>query len=211
MAVADISSQVLEHIKKTGSTNTYRLARELDVDREQLLGTIKQLEGREQVEVRHGVVQLLASSVGQGFVVASSSLGTVLDEDLSEKKPAGVTAAVEPPVSELLSEPQLVSVPKKNLEKTHFHRKNTRLLTAFQKENEVLKEKLAGLQSQVKKLQQQVALPSKVITRTIVKKARLPPAPAPQKLLARSKKSPNPPFHLLKNLRELKIPAFAKK
>src|SRR3989338_6618937 len=54
MVIEDVQRQVLEYLKKKGQTNTFRLARELGIDRHKLLKVIDKLREREAIELRHG-------------------------------------------------------------------------------------------------------------------------------------------------------------
>lgn len=51
--------EILEYLKKESPINTFRLARELNLDRYKLLNLIKKLEDKGAVEVLHGSVKFL--------------------------------------------------------------------------------------------------------------------------------------------------------
>lgn len=57
MVAEDVDNKVLEYIKKQGQTNTFRLARELGIDRYRILNIIKKLEEKGAVEFRSGIVK----------------------------------------------------------------------------------------------------------------------------------------------------------
>lgn len=52
-------SSLLEHIKKLGQTNTFRLSSEFGTHRDKILKTIKKLEEKKLIEFRHGIVKFL--------------------------------------------------------------------------------------------------------------------------------------------------------
>lgn len=51
--------RVLEYLKKKGQTNTFRLARDLGIDRHKILDIIKKLESKKLVELKFGTVKFL--------------------------------------------------------------------------------------------------------------------------------------------------------
>ena len=59
MSAGEVYQKILEYLKKDGPLNTFRLARNLDLDRSKLLNVIEKLEKTGAVEVQHGVVKFL--------------------------------------------------------------------------------------------------------------------------------------------------------
>jgi len=57
MVAEDVDNKVLEYLKKRGQTNTFRLARELGIDRYRILNIVKKLEEKGAVEFRSGIVK----------------------------------------------------------------------------------------------------------------------------------------------------------
>ncbi|MEK6868754.1 MAG: hypothetical protein AABX74_00865 [Nanoarchaeota archaeon] len=59
MVTEDAYSKTLGYIKKHDHINTFRLARELGIDRNKILNIIKKLEEKQAVEVKSGTVKFL--------------------------------------------------------------------------------------------------------------------------------------------------------
>mgnify|MGYP001593304984 CR=1 FL=1 len=59
MVTEDAYSKTLGYIKKHDHINTFRLARELGIDRHKILNIIKKLEEKQAVEVKSGTVKFL--------------------------------------------------------------------------------------------------------------------------------------------------------
>ncbi len=51
--------RILKHLKKQGQTNTFRLARDLGVDRHKILKIIEKLEKNQLIELKFGTVKFL--------------------------------------------------------------------------------------------------------------------------------------------------------
>ena len=207
MAAGEVYQEILEHLKKDGPFNTFRLARDLNLDRSKLLNFIEKLEKAGAVEVQHGVVKFLK------FVAEEKKV----EKPIEVKKPV-----LKPKMKEVKKRKKV----KKKLvaPKTHA-------------ENKELKEKILQLESKVEELEKKASAPSKIIKKTIVKEVPAPSISAPiphspekkkikkvkkkpkkkrdKKKVKKTKKKPKkfkfPKFTFMKNIKQLKKPEFAKK
>lgn len=203
MAAEESFRKILEHLKKKGPLNTFRLARTLDLDRSRLLNFIEKLEKAGAVEVQHGLVKFLK------FVVEEKKVSKPEEAKKTGSKP----------------KKKIVNIKKRK----KIQKKSTTL--NVQIENKELKEKILQLESKVKELRKKAAIPPKIIqqTKTIIKKIPvpfLPPSSPPPKKKKRkikrkkikkkaklkiAKKFKLPKFTFMKNIKQLKKPEFAKK
>ncbi|OIO62678.1 hypothetical protein AUJ69_02405 [Candidatus Woesearchaeota archaeon CG1_02_47_18] len=208
MAAEEVYQKILEHLKEEGPLNTFRLARNLNLDRYRLLNFIEKLEEVGAVEVQYGLVRFLKFAVEKKEVV---------------KKPAEIKKTVFKPKRKH----KVKKVKKVKETPPHF-------LQHLKAENKKLAEKLLKLESKVKELEQKPVPSPKIITKTIVKKVPVPSAPVPpspskrrkrktkpkkkaeektktKKAGKKPKKFKFPKFGFLKNIKQLKRPEFAKK
>ncbi len=125
MAIEDAGNKVLEHLKKEGERNTFRLARELRIDRHKILNIIKKLEEKGAVEFKTGKVRFLKFPK-------------------EEKK-----AKIE--VKKALSAPKIRAKSNELSAQKAKLREKTKLLGSLQYENTKLKDKLSKLEAGVKR------------------------------------------------------------
>lgn len=59
MTREEISNRILEYLKKLGPANTFKLARELAIDRNEVLTTLQDLQLRKAIEFRSGTATFL--------------------------------------------------------------------------------------------------------------------------------------------------------
>ena len=124
MVTEDVQRQVLEHLQKKGQRNTFRLARELGIDRHKLLNVIRLLHEKEAIELRHGNAIFLKFP--------------------SEEKKAKI-------VEKIPSAPKIgVKSNELSAQKSRF-REKTKLLGSLQYENKKLKDRLSELEAGIKR------------------------------------------------------------
>ena len=124
MVIEDVQKQVLEYLKKKGRTNTFRLARELGIDRHKLLKVIDKLREREAIELRHG--------------------NAIFLKFLSEERKAKI-AVKTPSAPKIRAKSNELSA-----QKSRF-REKTKLLGSLQYENKKLKDRLSELEAGIKR------------------------------------------------------------
>lgn len=125
MAIEDAGNKVLEYLKKKGQTNTFRLARELGIDRHKLLNVIKELHEKQAIELRYGNISFLKFP--------------------SKEKKARIEVKKAPSVPKIKAKSNELSAQRGKL-----HEK-TKLLGSLQYENKKLKERLSDLEGSVKR------------------------------------------------------------
>ncbi len=202
MAAGEVYQKILEHLKKDGPFNTFRLARNLNLDRSELLNFIEKLEEAGAVEVQHGRVKFLK------FVAEKKG---------EEPKPTTVEKSTPKP--------------KQKAVKKRKKAKKKPTAPKVQAENKELKEKILQLESKVEELEKKASASPKIIKKIIVKEvAPSVSAPTPlspkkrskkikkepkkkdeKKVKKKSKKFKFPKFTFMKNIKQLKKPEFAKK
>ncbi len=227
MAIEDAQNQVLGYLKKKGQSNTFRLARELGIERNIIFSIIKKLEEKKAIELKHGNARFLKFP--------------------SVKIPAKTEVKKAPSAPKIKVKSRELSAQKAKL-----HEK-IRLLGSLQYENKELKEKLSELEGSIKRrlytksrkfreqaehieklekrmgvLKQKAKVPPKVITKkivvpkvitkTIVKRViKKVPVEVIKKVYvkvkeseAKQKKFILPKFNLpgIKNIQEFKKPEF---
>ena len=127
MAIEDAQHQVLEYLKKKGQTNTFRLARELRIDRHKLLNVVKELQEKQAIELKYGNVRFLKFPK-------------------EERK-----ARIE--VKKALSAPKIKAEhkAKTSTKKIAMHQEKLKLLGSLQYENKELKDRLSELEAGIKR------------------------------------------------------------
>lgn len=180
MAVEDAESKILEYLKKEKHANTFRLARELHIDRHKLLNIIKKLEEKQAIEFKYGKVRFLKFPTKE------------------KKQPkVEVKKAPEP-------EKEVKYKPKKTIQKKAIAQRKTSVLKNLQDENRDLKGGIEKLENTVKELRKKIRVVPKVITRTIIKKVSV------RLKKEEPKKFKLPKFNLswIKNIQQLEKPEF---
>lgn len=172
--------RVLEYLEKKGQTNTFRLARDLDIDRHKILNIIKKFEDKKLVELKFGTVKFLK---------------------FPEKVKRAAKKIIE--VKKDYSKPKV----KYKLKRAMAKRKLS-ILEDLQAENKEFKERFLALEKTIKELQLKASAPPKIIRRTIVKNI-IQKVPV-EKLEAKPKKFKLPKFNLdwIKNIQRLQMPEF---
>ena len=208
MVSVDIINEILEYLKKEGPTNTFRLARDIGLERHKLLNLLEKLEKKGAIEFKHGLAIFL--------------------EFPAEEKPKPAE------IKESSPKPKKKVKPKKTKPKRKPAKPQA--WQFFQAENKQLKEKLLEVEETMKKLEKKANAVPKTITKTIIKQIPITKtvikkvsAPLPRKKKKNKRKTKKkikrdiskkkskirkfklPKFKFMKNIKQLKKPEFAKK
>lgn len=197
MVIVDARRRIVEYLKKQGPTNTFRLSRELGIDRHKLLNIVKELEEKRVIGVRHGNVKFLAE----------------------EKKVAKVKETLPKPKAKKTIQKKArdrggINLLLKNLEdKNKELREKVLGLEASIKRQLNIKnkfryqvERIEQLEKTIKELQQKANIPAKIIRKTIIKKIPI----KVKKKQPKKFKLPKLPLALPKKIKQLKIPKIKK-
>ena len=126
MVTEDAYNRVLEYLKNHDHINTFRLARELNIDRHKILNIIKKLEEKQAVEFKSGTVKFLK------FLKR-------------EEKPIKVKKTIS--TSERETEPKV----KKAAQRSVKFQEKLKALGSLQYENKKLTGKLSELEASIKR------------------------------------------------------------
>ena len=207
--VEDIQSQVLEHLKKKGQTNTFKLAGALGIDRHLLLTTINKLEDKQAVELKTGIVKFLKFPKEEKPIKVKKAVSEPKREVKHKAKKVSKSRVLENLRDEnkTLREKLLgleTSIKKQPYLKSKL-REQTELIEKLGKRIEALREK-AKVSPKI--ITRKIKVPPKIITRTkvktIIKKV-------PVRVKEReTKKFKLPEFNLpsIKNIQQLEKPEF---
>lgn len=210
MAAEEVYQKILEHLKKEGPLNTFRLARTLNLDRSKLLNFVEKMEKAGTVEVQHGLVKFLK------FVA----------EEKQVKRPV----EVEKPVPKLKKKAvkkirEKTATPKVQAENNELKEK----LRKLESKIEELEQKASAPPKIIKKtIAKEVPVPSvptltppsskkkrKKSKKKKLKKVKKKPKKKEEKkkikkAKKKSKKFKLPKFAFMKNIKTLKKPEFVK-
>ena len=226
MAIEDVQNQVLEHLKKKGQTNTFRLARELGIDRHKLLRVIDKLRERGAIELRHGNAIFLKflSEEKKAKIVeipsapkikAKHKAKTVAERSamlIEKQKLVGSLQYENKKLKEKLLEFE-ASVKRQHYTKTKKFREQDELIEKLENRIKALQEKV---ESKPKIITRKIEVP-KIIIKTIVKRVikRVPvelikkvPVRAKEKPRAKEFKLPKINLPNIKNIQRLERPEF---
>jgi len=202
--------RILKHLKKQGQTNTFRLARDLGIDRHKILKIIEKLEKKYLIEFKSGTVKFLKFPE-------------------KDKKAAKIVAVK---MAHSKQERKIVHKIKKA---THRNIK-LKVIENLQAENKMFKEKLLGLETRIKSqsyyknkvrnqnvqieqlerkikvLQQKVKSP-KIIGKVIIKKVPIKMEEATteqgnEEIKSKKFKLPKLNINWIKNIQQLRMPEF---
>ena len=149
MGSEGIIREILEYLKKEGSTNTFKMARAIGLERNKLLTVIGRLEKKEAVKLERGNVIFLKFPVAEKPVKAISprSEQKNIDSILEPKK-------IEKAVANKLA----ISKPAK-----------PRALLRLQSENKQLQRKVLQMGETMKELERKALARPKTITKTVTR------------------------------------------
>lgn len=200
MVIVDARRRIVEYLEKQGPTNTFRLSRELGIDRHKLLNIVKELEEKRAIGVRHGNVKFLKSPA-------------------EEKKVAKVKETLPKPKAKKTIQKKARDRGEINLLLRNLEDKNKELrekvlgLEASIKRQSNIKnkfryqvERIEQLEKTIKELQRKANIPPKIIRRTIIKKIPI----KVKKKQPKKFKLPKLPLALPKKIKQLKIPKITK-
>lgn|SRR3989338_4052824 len=205
--------RILKHLKNQGQTNTFRLARELGVDRYKILKIIGKLEKKQLIEFKSGTVKFLKFP--------------------EKDKKAAKIAAVEMAPSK--QERKIVH----KIKKAAHRNIKLKVIENLQAENKMFKEKLLGLETRIKSqsyyknkarnqnvqieqlerkikvLQQKVKSP-KIIEKVIIKKVpikmeNVTTDQSNEEIKSKKFKLPKLNINWIKNIQQLHVPEVLRK
>jgi len=197
MVSVDIINEILEYLKKEGPTNTFRLARDIGLERHKLLNLLEKLEKKGAIEFKHGLAIFL--------------------EFPAEEKPK--------PAEIKESSPKPKRKPAKPQAWQFFQAENKQLKEKLLEVEETMK-KLEKKANAVPKTITKTIIKQIPITKTVIKKVSAPLPRKKKKNKRKTKKKIKrdiskkkskirkfklPKFKFMKNIKQLKKPEFAKK
>ncbi len=141
MTAEESFRKILEHLKEGGPLNTFRLARNLDLDRSKLLNFIEELEQRGAVEVQHGSVRFL-KFVGEEKKAENQELKEKILQLESKVEELEKTASAPPKIIErtiVKTVPVSLSSQKKGGEKKRVRKKKKIKLKKIKKKSKKFK------------------------------------------------------------------------
>ena len=221
MVIEDVQRQVLEYLKKKGQTNTFRLARELGIDRHKLLKVIDKLREREAIELRHGNAIFLKfpSEEKKAKIVEIPSAPKIKAKTVAKRsamliekqKLVGSLQYENKKLKEKLSEFE-ASVKRQHYTKTKKFREQDELIEKLENRLKASQEK-AKIKPKI--VIRKIEVP-KIITKTIVKRIiKKVPVEVIKKVPVRVKQREAKKFKLpkinlpnIKNIQRLERPEF---
>ncbi len=208
-----ITTEVLEYLKKEGSTNTFKMARMMGLERNKLLTLIGRLEEKEAVKMERGKVIFLKFPAVQEPVL---------------KKPAKTISS--PPEQQKIKKIAIRKLAKPN-EVLLLQTENKQLQRKVVQLGETMKElerKASAVPKTITKTVTRIIIKKVPVTKTIIKKvpvtktvvrrvqAPLPVPPRPaenkvwEKLKAHSKQFKVSGSKLFENMKQLREPEFVR-
>lgn len=211
MAVENAENKILAYLKKSPPINTFKLARELGIDRHILLGIIEKLEEKQAIEIRHGNVRFLKFPKAEKPIKAKKAeIKKIMPEAkaITPKKSKALEnlQAENKSLKEKISELE-ISIKRQPYLKSKL-REQTELTEKLEKRVEALKEK-ANVPPKI--ITREIRVPQKIITRTKVKTIiKKVPVRAKEEKEAVTKKFKLPEFNIawMKNIQQLEKPEF---
>ena len=187
MVSEDDTTKIFEFLKKQGQTNTFRLARELGIDRYRILNIVKKLEEKGAVEFRSGIVKFLKFPVKEKKVVKKLKVKKAL--------PKVIRKTI---IKKVYVKPKKLKEQAERIEKLE----------------ETIKElqKKVSAQPKIKTIIKKVPVPSAPAPPSFPKKKKKKRKTKFKKKVKKElKKFKTPKFKFLKSIKQLKRPEFAKK
>lgn len=199
--------KVLEYLKKHGETNTFRLARELGINRHRILEVVRELEEKGAVGFKSGKARFLGSPV-EKKKVEEKAIKVKLP--LKPKKRKKIKRAIAERESKILENLQNENKKlKERISKLEASlKKQSGIKNKIKKQ---AKQQIEQLEERIKELQQKAKVPPKIIRKTIIKKV---PVKVKEKIKGKrevkSRKLKIPEFNItwIKNIQKLKTPNF---
>lgn len=200
MSIEDTHKRVLEHLKKISPTNTFRLARELKIDRHTLLTILEQLYKKQTVDLRSGNVKFLKfpseDKAPSEQKAKSNESPAQSDEDT---KFLGSFQSENNRLKEKLSELES-GIKKMDYTKSNKFREQAQLIVDLEKKVKALQEKAKTSKIIIREV-------PKVITKTVIKEVikKVPTEPMKKNPASTSRfKLAN----LARQIQNLEIPCF---
>lgn len=200
MALEDGVQAVLKYLREAGPTNTFRLARQLGVERGKVVCILRKLEEKEAVELKTGIAKFLKFPSEEKADRAEKALPKEKTRRITKRAAAKHKASA---TKKLHAENEMLRVRVSELE-TGYAAKSRQLRNQS--------DCIEKLETTVKALQQKAKARPKVITKTIVKKV-IQKVPVKVKEAARQGTKPKgfmPKLNLkwLRSVQQLETPKF---
>lgn len=183
------SLKILEYIKEEGPTNTFRLARELNLNRHKVLKIIKDLEAKEALEFKSGLVKFLKFPVIEKKIKKPIEIKTIKKPKRIAKRKSKVLENLQTENLKLKEKLSTLKVTIKELEQKAAQPKIIR-------------------RTIIKK----VPSPPKIIKKTIIKRIKVPVIKTIIKKVKAPKIKKLPRLKILdmKSIQQLNIPKILK-
>lgn len=166
MVSEDAATKILVYLKKQGQTNTFKLATELCIDRNQILNIIKKLEGKQAVEVKSGIVYFLKFPRKEKKVV-EKVIKKIPKPKKKVKHKKTVLETIQAENIRLKEKIlELQNLPPKIIRRT----KVEKIIQKVPVKSEKLEEQTEHIKELEEKIKELQSAPPKIIRRTIVKK-----------------------------------------
>lgn len=221
--IGDSHNRLLGYLKNQGPTNTFRLSRELDIERHKIVDIVKELKGKQAIEFEHGIVRFLKFPEEKKLVKKPVEIKKVpsrpkkrIKRKVKAKKT--VQSGIKPPEElEILENLQEENKRlKEKLSKLKFSiKKQSDIENKFKAQVEYIEK----LEKTIKELKQKANVPHKIIRKTIIKKVSVKVKKKPIKRKKSKQKKIKPKkfnlskinfTKLKKNIRQLHIPKILK-
>lgn len=200
--------KILEYLKKQGQTNTFRLTRELGINRHRLLKVIRELEEKEAVGFKSGKVRFLRFPVEKKKV----------EEKIIEAKKIPPKPTKKKKVKRAIAERESKILEGFQNENKELKERASKLEASLKKQSSIknklkkqAKQQIEQLEERIKELQQKAKVPPKIIRKTIVKEV---PVKVKEKVKEKKEVKPRkfriPKFNIawIKAIQQLKRPKF---
>ena len=149
MAIEEASNQVLEYLKKQKQVNTFRLARELSIDRNKIINIIRDLEEKGSVQFKSGKVIFLRFPKAERLSFRQSVTGGKTNLE-KMRETVRVSSHFDKEAKKPFKVIKAGSKPKKGAEILQKQAITVSVLDNLQAENKTLREKLLEIETDIK-------------------------------------------------------------
>jgi len=199
-------NRILEYLKKQGQTNTFRLARELGIDRHKLLNIIRELEEKQAIEFKSGIVKFLRFPKEEKPIKVKKAHFEAKKKRIHKKKAIRRKINLNLQAENKRLKEKLLELEDNIKRKANIKNKKIREQS----------EHIENLGKTIKELQKKANLPPKIIRKTIIKKVPIKvkeEAVKQKKKEIKSQRFKIPKFDIswVKNIQQLSMPKFMQK
>ena len=210
MAIEDAYDNVLDYVKKHDQINTFRLARELGIERHKILNILKKLEEKQAIELKTGKVRFIKFPSKE----KKAEIKVKKASSAPKIKILGNLQGQNKELKEKLSELE-AGIKRQHYTKSKKVREQTELIEKLENRIKALQEKAKT--PKIITITRKIEVPPKIITKTIVKRIiKRVPVEVIKKVPVRVKeRAAKPKFKLpkinmpgIKNIQQLERPKF---